>query len=127
MSARQGARAGVTLVETLVAMAVFAVGITTFAPLVVATVRANDAAGVRSRAVGLAQDKVEELRGVAFDDLAAGSDTPSDGFARQWGPLAVPALAGDARDLRRLFATVSWSLPGRGEGSVTLVLSRARY
>lgn len=127
VSPRRAAQTGVTLVETLVAMAVFAVGITAFAPLLVSTVRANDAAAVRGRAVGYAQEKAEELRGEPFDDLAAGADTPAPGFSRQWRLLDVPAVAGDGGDLKRVCATVSWDLPGRGAGSVTLALSRARY
>jgi prepilin-type N-terminal cleavage/methylation domain-containing protein len=127
MNRRREARAGVTLVETVVAMAIFAVGIIFFAPLLVSTVRANDAAAVRGRAVGLAQEKAEELRLKPFDDLAAGADNPPGGYSREWGLLDVPDLPGDAGDLKRVFTTVSWSLPGRGAGSVTLTLSRARY
>ena len=123
----KGARAGVTLVETLVALAVFAIGVASFAPLIVSTVRANDAAAVRSQAVGFAQERVEALRVEPFDALAAGSDVPAQGFDRRWGFLPPPSLAGDGGDLRRVFATVSWSLPGRGSGTVTLVVSRARY
>ena len=127
MSQDRRAQAGVTLVEALVAMAVFAVGITASAPLLVSMVRANDAAAVRGQAVGFAQEKAEELRTVPFDDLSPGSDTPAPGFARQWRLLDVPALTGDGGDLKRVCATVSWDLPGRGAGSVTLALSRARY
>lgn len=127
--ARPGARgrAGVTLVETLVAAALFAVGLATFAPLVVATVRANDAAAARGRAVGFAQEQAEFLRTEPFDALGPGADAPAVGFTRAWGVSAPPDPGGDGGDLKRVFTTVSWNLAGRGAGAVTLTISRARY
>ena len=126
---------GYTLIELLVAVAVFGVGIVALMPLVVSTVRANDAASVRTQAVAMAQEKIEELRALPYTDiysnagallLAPGSDTPSPVHARSWQVLAAPALAGDGTDLARIVVTVAWNAPGRGSGSVTLTTSRSR-
>ncbi len=125
-----GARRGYTLVETLVALAVFAIGLAAILPMVVAGVRANDTAAVRTRAVALAQEKVEALRAMPFDEMVSrvpGSETVDGVFRRTWAFVPTPALPGDAGDLRRVLVEVSWSLPGRGAGSVTLVTSKARY
>ncbi len=125
-----GARRGYTLVETLVALAVFAIGLAAILPMIVASVRANDTAGVRTRAVALAQEKVEALRAMPFDELVSrvpGSETVDGVFRRAWRFVPTPALPGDGGDLRRVLVEVSWSLPGRGAGNVTLVTSKARY
>lgn len=125
-----GRRAGFTLVEALVAMAIFAVGLAALMPMVVANVRANSGAAVRSRAVALAQEKAEELRATAYDAvlaLAPGTETVEGTFTRQWDFPAVPALAGDANDLRRIAVMVDWDLGPRGAGSVTVVTTKARY
>jgi Tfp pilus assembly protein PilV len=117
-------------VETLVAMGVFAIGISALMPLVVGTVRANESAAVRSRGVALAQAKIEDFRALPYDDvvnLAAGNEVLPGGYTRRWEAIAAPAVAGDGNDLRRLLVTVSWNLPGRGAGSAALVASRARY
>ena len=121
---------GLTLVELVVAVAVFGLGLAALMPMVVGTVRANDVAAVRSRAVALAQEKVEDFRALQYEEVlavAAGAETLGGIYTRSWQPLAVPALAGDGNDLRRLAVTVSWNLPGRGAGGVTLLTARARY
>ena len=121
---------GYTLVETLVALAVFAIGLAAIVPMIVAGVRANDAAGVRTRAVALAQEKAEDLRAMPFDEMVSrvpGSETVDGVFQRAWRFVPAPALPGDGGDLRRVLVEVGWSLPGRGAGNVTLVLSKARY
>ncbi len=123
-------RRGFTLVELLVALALFALGVAALLPMAVANLRAVDVAGVRTQAVALAQAKAEELRTLPFDDLplrVPGSDAPPGGFTREWEFAAVPALPGDAGDLRRIVVRVSWDLPGRGSGAVTLPLARSRY
>lgn len=131
-STGQGARRtrGFTLVEVLVAVAIFALGLAALMPLVIANVRANDSAGVRTRAVALAQEKVEEIRAMTFDSvlaLAPGTETVDTVYTRSWDFPATPALAGDGNDLRRVAVSVAWSMGGRGSGSVTLVTTKARY
>ncbi len=121
---------GYTLVELLIAAAVFAVGLAALMPLLVANVRSNDLASVRTRAVALAQEKVEELGTLPYDQwasLAAGTETVDGIFTRRWEPVPVPVLPGDGDDLGRILVTVSWNQPSRGSGSVSLVTSRARY
>jgi type II secretory pathway pseudopilin PulG len=130
--------AGFTLVEALVAAAVFAVGVAALTPLVISQVRANDAASVRTRAVALAQEKLEEFRALPFDTgtslkpdivhLADGEETVDGIYTRRWHKFDPPgAPPVDAADLKRLTVSVQWDLPRRTTGSVTLVTSRSRY
>lgn len=121
---------GFTLVEALVAMAVFALGLSALMPLAVTNVRANQGAGVRTQAVALAQQKLEHVRALAYDDvlaLAAGTETVDGVFTRSWSFPPPPLLAGDGTDIRRVLVTVSWDLGPRGAGSVSLLTSKARY
>jgi len=121
---------GFTLVEALVAMAIFAIGLAGLMPLVISNVRANDAAAVRTGAVAVAQEKAEEMRALPYDALlamAAGTETVDTVYTRSWDFPATPALAGDGNDVRRVAVTVAWDLGPRGAGSVTLVTSKARY
>ncbi len=121
---------GFTLVEALVAMAIFALGLAALMPMVVANVRANSGAAVRTRAVSLAQEKAEEIRAMAYDavlGLAPGNEAVETVFTRRWDFPAVPALVGDANDLRRIAVTVDWDLGPRGAGAVTVVTTKARY
>ncbi len=121
---------GFTLVEALVAMAVFALGLSALMPLAVTNVRANQGAGVRTQAVALAQEKVEHLRALSYEEvlaLAPGSETVDQVFTRAWSFPPAPLLAGDGTDFRRVLVTVGWDLGPRGVGSVSLLTSKARY
>ncbi|MDW7711409.1 MAG: prepilin-type N-terminal cleavage/methylation domain-containing protein [Deferrisomatales bacterium] len=126
-----GAR-GFTLVEALVAVAVFSVGLVSLAPLVVANVRANDEAAVRTRAVCVAQDRAEDLRGMdypAVRSLAAAPSPPAnDGvYSVELAFPPVPAVEGDEDDLTRVRVTVRWEPARGGAREVSFVTTRARY
>jgi general secretion pathway protein I len=135
MSKREawGAKKGFTLVEALVALAVFAIGLTALVPMVVSQIRGNEDAAVRTEALAFAQERIEELRVLPYQNLAAevpGNDTIGVGgiYTREWAFIdAPPALAGDGNDLSRIRVTVKWQLPRGGERAITLVTSRASY
>ncbi|MBE0618393.1 MAG: prepilin-type N-terminal cleavage/methylation domain-containing protein [Proteobacteria bacterium] len=123
-------RRGFTLVEALVAMAIFAIGLAALMPLVIANVRANSGAAIRTRGVALAQEKAEEIRALPYDTALAmtpGTETVEAIYTRAWSFPAVPPLAGDGNDLRRVAVTVNWNAGPRGSGSVTFVTTKARY
>ncbi|MEW6490064.1 MAG: prepilin-type N-terminal cleavage/methylation domain-containing protein [Thermodesulfobacteriota bacterium] len=129
---RRGTRA-FTLVEALVAMAVFSVGLATLMPLVIANLRANDGAAVRSRAVSLAQGQAEELRALEYEllrTLAAAPPAPRVVGGIYTVELAFPVappLAGDEDDLTRILVSVGWDLGARGTGEVSFLTAKARY
>ena len=125
-------RDGFTLVEALVALGIFAVGMAALMPLAISNVRANSNAAVRTEALALAQEEIERFRATTFSDMpavgASGTPTVIDGvFTRQWNVSAVPApLTGDGDDLRRVRVVVSWNLAD-STGSVTLTTAKTRY
>jgi len=119
---------GLSLVETLVAMAVFGLSLLTLMPLSVATLRVSDLAATRVHAVALAQTKLEDFRLLPYEQmavLATGQESLPDGYVRQWGIVDAPTQPGDGNDLVRLWVKVSWN--STSPGAVSLVDSRSRY
>lgn len=83
-------QSGFTLLELLIAVAVFAISLAGFSSVLLTNIRANRVARDISQATLFAQEKIEELRSV-FTTPTAGSDT-NDHFVRTWtvasGPFA---------------------------------------
>jgi type IV pilus modification protein PilV len=131
-------RDGFTLVEALVALCIFAVGMAALMPLAITNVRANANAGVRTHALALAQEEIERFRATPFSDLPAagttGAPTVLDTvYTRHWEVTGIPSLplpsqqvTGDGDDLRRIRVAVRWSLPDT-TGTVTLTTAKTRY
>ena len=121
-----------TLVEALVALCLFAIGMAALLPLAVSNLRANTNASVRTQALALAQEEIERFRSTTFADLPSlgtiGPPTLLDSvYTRQWQVVGVPTpLTGDDADLRRIRVVVRWDLP-TGTGTVTLVTAKTRY
>lgn len=128
---------GFTLVEALVAIAVFGIGVAALTPMIVSQVRANNAAAIRTRAVALAQEKLEVFRALPFDDdlsdpnkdiVDLQDDSESiDFYTREWVVEDAPGPPADSDDIKRITVRVSWDLPRRTTGEVTFVTARARY
>jgi hypothetical protein len=117
------------LIEVLVALAVFGVGVSAFLPALVASGRAGDAASARTQALALAQEKASEILVLPFSSaasLGSGSEALSSGYERSWEPLAAFAPPGDEGHVKRFLVKVRWTRP-YGSGEVRLVASRGRY
>lgn len=121
--------AGATLVEVLVALGVFAVGVGAFLPLVATSTRVERGAEARTQALALARQKVDEILSLPYPAAAAlgsGTETLGSGFTRQWAPLSSPCPPGEEGDLARHLITVRWELSGAA-GAVSLISARGRY
>lgn len=132
MTRHSSRAAGFTLVEALVALCLFAIGLAALLPLSVSNVRANHNAAVRTQALALAQQELERFRATTFADLPAigtlGPPATLDAvYTRQWQVVGVTSpLAGDGDDLCRIRVVVRWNLP-TGSGAVTLTTAKTRY
>ena len=69
---------GFTLVEILIAMTIFAIGILAVASMQVWGLRGNSSAIWHSQAATWAADRIEKLMTVDYADLADGSETQDD-------------------------------------------------
>ena len=105
---------GYSLIEVLVAMAIFAIASLSLSAGAVAVIRAGHVSERLTQATILAQDKLEEFR-AEFEPLRDGSDTRQAGFVRSWQVSFDTPESGVAR----IDVTVSWSDPQ--PHSVTLV------
>lgn len=87
---------GVSMLEVLIAMVVFAVGLLAIASLQGELLRSSGDAKTRTVAVNLAQDKLEELRG--FSGLQGDCDAGADTY-NCIGPSQEPEIVTDLQDL----------------------------
>ena len=97
------ANRGFTLLEVLMAIVISAVVLSFLGLSLIAATRTNTTAENRNRATDLAEEKIEDLRRLAFDDVVAGSDSTGD-FSRVW---TVTDNMGKPRS-KEIEVTVSW-------------------
>jgi Tfp pilus assembly protein PilV len=90
---------GISLIEVLASMVVFALGLLMLVPLMLASITANEFADDMSKATLYAQQKIEVLKNTSA--LNSGSDV-IDGMNRAWTVEDV------ATNLKRLTVTVNW-------------------
>lgn len=78
---------GFTFIEVLQAMALSGIGLLALSSLTVATIHADAKARRMTTAATLAQDKMEELRSLAYTAVAEGSDEATEAgvhYSRAW-------------------------------------------
>lgn len=105
--------AGYSLVEVLVAMAVFSIAALGVATAAVTLTRAGHASERVTQATVLAQEKLEEFR-AAFEPLRDGEDTPRPGYTRRW--QVAPEIG-----VARIEVSVSWPDADQPVSLVTVV------
>ena len=127
---------GFSLVEVMIATGILAVGLVSLVQLSLLAQAANRSAALVTVAAVLAQDKMEQLRGLPWPEtsnscceyfdvhgapLPGGVGAPTGtAFVRRWTIEALSALPESARVLR------VWVAPARGAAPVRLVSIRAR-
>jgi prepilin-type N-terminal cleavage/methylation domain-containing protein len=114
--AHRTSQAGFTLVEILVAMAIFAVAVLGLAVGATSVMRANQTSYFNTVATNLAQDKLEELKATAVASLPSCPSYTSTGcsdtktslglaFTRRWQIIAGSPVAG----VSRLDVKIDWT------------------
>ncbi len=102
---------GFTLMEVLVAMLILSVGLLGTAALITGIINSNKLSNRISAATVLAQDKMEEIRGVGYDD-AEDEDGAEDYNIIPNYPLykrITDVVAGDpAAGMKKITVTVYW-------------------
>lgn len=69
VSSKRSAEAGFTLIEVLIGVSIFAIGMLAVARMQMLTVRNTAVGNMTSQATMLANQKMEEVKTTAFDDL----------------------------------------------------------
>lgn len=107
---RHVARAkGFMLVEVMAALALLGIAFAGLSPLVITTLRSMDHARRVTTASEFARDKIEDIRNTAYDAVASGSDTVTEGgtgatYARAW-----TSVAGPSANTKLVTVTITWT------------------
>ncbi|HUU50117.1 MAG TPA: prepilin-type N-terminal cleavage/methylation domain-containing protein [Nitrospinota bacterium] len=108
---------GMTLIEVLIALAVLSIALLAMAMTSLSVIRGNATNDMVTQAATVAQDKMEELKNIPFNNLNSGNDTAGD-YTRQWVVTNISAT------LRQITLTVSW--PNRQGGTSTFTVDTLR-
>jgi prepilin-type N-terminal cleavage/methylation domain-containing protein len=106
---------GLSLIEVIISMAIFAIGFLAIASLVIATTRNNTTGNILTEATMLARDKIEFLKALPVDQLEAacrdeiGSENIHSIFARD---CEVNAL-GSSTTIKTIKVSVKWKKAGQ--------------
>ena len=100
---------GFSLIEVMIAVAVFSIGILAVGSMQISTSRNNTTGNVMTGATMLAREKIEELKNLDRADLdtADGNDTVGI-YTREW---VTDPVAGSSTSWK-LIVTVKWSQRG---------------
>ena len=110
---------GYSLLEVLVAMAVFAIASLGLAAGVTTVIRAGSVSQHVTQATILAQEKLEEFR-AAFEPLRDGEDSPRPGYTRSWQVTPDSPEQG----VTRIAVTVAWFAEGPRSVDLVTVVNR---
>jgi len=95
---------GLTLVEILIGLIIFAIGVLGIVSMQIISVKGGGFSNDMDQAGTLAQDKLEDLKNLAYADLNGGSDNPPPIFSRQW------SIAEDVgNSMKTITVTVQWT------------------
>lgn len=116
---------GFTLVEFLVAAIIFSVGLLALINLQWMAIRGNSDSKEMTRAIFLAEKKMEELKNTPFSSLLIGTtpdpNNPMNGlgqsggiFNRSW---VIQSYSG-SNFMKQITVNVSWTLKGQGHNAI---------
>ena len=123
---------GVTLLETLVAMTVLAIGIVAVAKVFPSITGSQIEAKMLTTGTYYSREKVEELMALPWTDAAlsdgrhpGGTATENMGSNNQWHRYYnVTTLVGALSDLKRVTVTVTWQMQGSDTTTTTTYFRR---
>ncbi len=135
MSGRRKSRAGFTLLEVMIALAILSLVAVAFLRAQAASVRLVDESSQISLATLLAREKMAETESIGFPDLGKESGKWGEGkhWSGKWTGDALPGwrweknvTATDMPNLRKVQVKIFWT-EGQDERSTELVCYFARH
>jgi type IV pilus assembly protein PilV len=114
---------GFTLLEILIALIIFSIGILALTSLTVTATRTGSYGARMTEAVTFAQDKLEELKTNSWDKVVSGADQETGptgiNYARNW-----KVLEKETRNLKTVSITIEWNDGADHSISFFTVISR---
>ena len=102
-------QAGFTVIEALVAIAIFAVAVLGLASSAISVIRANHFNLLQTTASNIAQDRMEELKSKTSANITSGGPTVqtlnSETFSTSWTITSGSPISG----MKKIDVTVTWS------------------
>jgi prepilin-type N-terminal cleavage/methylation domain-containing protein len=102
---------GFTLIEVLISLVILAISLLALAGLMTTTTKNNSVGGRLTEAATLAQDKLEELRAVSWDNIPLNqtNDTPVTRPGIQYDRTWIARLNATNADIKEIEITVRWT------------------
>lgn len=108
---------GFTLLEILIALVIFSIGILALTSLTVTATRSGSYGGRMTEAVTFAQDKLEELKVNSWEQIVSGGDQKTGptgiNYTRNWKVLET-----ETRNLKTISIAIDWK--DRTDHSISL-------
>ena len=101
-------RNGFTLLEVLLALVIFAIGIIGIAPLFISAPRYNQSSQAMTEATTLAQSKFEELKAFQYDAIAGGQDNIQGSTGVAFNRLWTTEIQGNSQIVRCVITWQDW-------------------
>jgi prepilin-type N-terminal cleavage/methylation domain-containing protein len=121
---------GFTLIEIMTALTILAVAMLSFIPMVISTMRANTFGSKMTRSTELAQDQLEEMRRMPFNDPAITGaypiTSPTTTFDTIFKRSYTVDLVGGDPDIKLITVSVDWRSSGNAQNT-TYVTIKVRY
>ena len=102
---------GFTLIEVMMALAIFAIGILSLYALQASSISSNASAGKRTQAMAWAANRMEILQQTSFAAVADGQETQGI-YTIQWTAAPADINSDGVNDARNIQINVSWNEPG---------------
>ena len=99
---------GFTLIEVLIAMSIFAIGILGLAKMQLSSIHGNASARKFTEAIVAAQSEIESLRLTPFANITNGAATTATGYSVVWTITGYSDVNGDGiNDMENINVVVS--------------------
>jgi prepilin-type N-terminal cleavage/methylation domain-containing protein len=115
---RKNNTGGFTLVEIMIAISIFTIGILAIASMQISAINGNDSANNLTGATTWAQDKIEELLAIPYANLVSGGPINQGIYTISWTvnscPAAIPAAGNcpavncTVPNTKLIIVTVAW-------------------
>jgi len=100
---KKSSKKGFTIVEVVIALAIFSIGVMGVYGLAAWLIQANDFSNRMTAATSIAQGRLEDIQNQSFPLMASGSETTADNYTVTWTVTSINAT------LKSILVVVTWT------------------